>query len=51
MRSIRDRVPRQDYAGIAADIRAMIPIWAGTSIEKGMRRRREAEARLAESSR
>ena len=48
MRSIRDRVPRQDYAGIAADIRAMIPIWAGTSIEKGMRRRREAEARLVE---
>jgi hypothetical protein len=34
---------------IAGEIRAMTRIWAGTEIEGGMKRRREAEARLIES--
>jgi hypothetical protein len=31
-------------------IRAMIPLWQGTDIEEGMRRRREAEAQLMEGT-
>jgi hypothetical protein len=49
MRAIRELVPREDYAGIARQIRAMKRIWRGTDIEAGMVRRREAEARLVET--
>lgn len=37
-------------AAIAAQFRHMKRIWIGTDIERGMTRRREAEARLVESS-
>lgn len=47
MRAIRDLCPKQDYPGIAGQERAMIVIWKGTSIEKGMDRRRRAEALVA----
>lgn len=50
MREIRDCVARQDYAGMAYWNRASIRVWKGTSLETGMRRRREAEARLMESA-
>lgn len=46
MRTIRDLVPAKDYQGIAAQFRAMKRIWIGTDIEKGMSRRRDAEADL-----
>lgn len=50
-RRIRDRcLPAGDYACVAHEIRAMTRIWQGTPIEAGMRRRREAEARLAETA-
>lgn len=48
MRDIRDCAARQDYAGMARANRASIRVWKGSSIEKGMARRREAEARLME---
>jgi len=46
MRAIRDLVPQKDYAGIASQIRKMKRLWKGTDIEKGMNRRRDAEADL-----
>ena len=46
MRAIRDLVPQKDYAGIAQQIRNMKRLWKGTDIERGMNRRREAEADL-----
>lgn len=46
MREIRDLVPRRDYEGIAAQFRAMVRVWRGTSIEHGMTRRRYAESQL-----
>lgn len=47
MRVIRDEcVPAGDVQCIAGQLRAMVRIWAGTSIENGMRRRRHAEADL-----
>lgn len=50
-RAIRDDcLPRRDYACVAQQIRAMSRLWEGTDIEAGMRRRREAEAALAESA-
>jgi GH24 family phage-related lysozyme (muramidase) len=50
MREIRDVcLPRADHACIARQILAMMRIWKGGSIENGMRRRRTAEARLAEA--
>ena len=49
MRNIRDLVPKRDYAGIAAEIRAMKHLWAGTEIYNGMVRRRNAEAQLVET--
>jgi GH24 family phage-related lysozyme (muramidase) len=45
-RAIRDLVPIRDYEGIAAQERKMVRVWAGTSIESGMRRRRTAESNL-----
>ncbi len=48
MRAIRDDcVPRGDAACIAAQLRAMTRIWIGKDIERGMTRRRHAEADLA----
>jgi hypothetical protein len=49
MRAIVPMVPRRDYAGMAGQIRHMIPIWAGTEIYAGMKRRRLAEAALMET--
>lgn len=46
MRNIRDLVPKQDYSGMAAQFRAMVRIWVGTSIAADMRQRRNAEADL-----
>lgn len=47
MRTIRDEcIPRQDYHCIASQITAMSRIWAGTGIEAGMTRRRQAEATM-----
>lgn len=46
MRAIRDLVPRRDYEGIAIQFRKMVRVWIGTKIEKGMTRRRIAEAKL-----
>lgn len=50
MRAIRDLVPKADYAGIAAQLRAMKRIWRGLPIEAGMARRRDAEAGLVLAS-
>ncbi len=50
VRDIRDYgVPNKDYPRIASDLRKMERIWSGTAIERGMTRRREAEARLVET--
>lgn len=50
MRDIRDvGVPHQDYARIAQQLRKMIRVWRGTDIERGMMRRRLAEAILVET--
>jgi hypothetical protein len=46
MRAIRDLVPRQDYAGMAAQLRQMKRLWPDTP---GLTRRREAEAKLMEA--
>lgn len=46
MRAARDLVPRRDYEGMATQFRKMKRVWAGTSIQNGMFRRREAEAKL-----
>lgn len=51
MRAIRDLVPKRDYVAMAGQIRAMERVWAGTDIERGMRNRREAEARIMEKCR
>ncbi len=47
MRNIRDYgVPRKDYPYIAKQLVASERVWRGTEIYNGMKRRREAEARL-----
>lgn len=47
MRAIRDEcVPMRDHLCIAEQIRKMVRLWEGTSIENGMRRRRQAEAEM-----
>jgi GH24 family phage-related lysozyme (muramidase) len=49
MRAIRDDcLPRRDAACTAHQLRAMVRIWTGSAIEKGMRNRRYAEADMAE---
>jgi len=50
MKNIRNLVTNKDYRGIAEQIRAMKRLWRGTEIEKGMARRRDAEADLVLSS-
>lgn len=49
MRAARDLVPKRDYEGMATQFRKMIRVWRGTQIEKGMTRRRIAEAKLLET--
>lgn len=49
IRAIRDLVPKKDYAGIADQLRKQSRVWVGTSIEKGLRARVYAEAKLAET--
>lgn len=50
MRAIRDTcLPRRDAACTGAQLRAMVRLWIGSAIEQGMRRRRGAEAELAEA--
>jgi len=46
MRAIRDLVPAKDYPGIAGQLRRMVHIWRGSSIEEDMTRRRNGEADL-----
>ena len=49
MRTIRDVcIPARDNRCVAGQFRAMIRIWRGGSLEKGMTRRRYEEAELAE---
>lgn len=50
MRQIRDAVAAGKPELIPGYLRSMVRLWIGTSIEKGMRRRREAEAALIESA-
>lgn len=47
MLTIRDVcVPAADYACMQRELRAMVRVWRGSSIERGMQRRRNAEADL-----
>ena len=46
MRAIKALMLRQRFAQIPEQIRAMARVWAGTAIERGMRRRRFDEAKL-----
>jgi len=46
MRAIRGLVPNKDYKQIASEIRSMKRLWIGTANEKGLSRRRDAEADL-----
>lgn len=49
MATIRDVcVPAADYVCMALELRAMTRVWKGSSIERGMTRRRNAEAGLLE---
>lgn len=50
MRAIRDLVPERDYRGIAVQLWKMTRIWRGTSLARGMIRRRQAEAALVETA-
>lgn len=49
MRELREAVARGDYAAMAMANRRSERVWRGTAIERGMVRRREAEARLMET--
>lgn len=52
MRQIRDVcLPARDAGCVAGQIRAMVRLWRGSSIEAGMYRRRFAEAALAAGER
>lgn len=46
MRAARDLVPQRDYEGMAVQWRKMKRVWTGTTIQAGMYRRRDAEAKL-----
>jgi hypothetical protein len=51
MKNIRDIcIPNQDLQCIANNLRSMKRIWKGTDLEEDMNGRREAEAKLVESS-
>lgn len=49
MAAIKPLVPREDYPGMARQTRLMKRLWRGSDIERGMNRRRDAEAQLLES--
>ena len=50
IRNIRDdRIPKQDWSGVAYEIRSMKRLWRGTVNEKGLSARREDEAVLVET--
>lgn len=50
MRTIRDVcVPNADYRCMAREFRAMSRVWRGSVVERGLTRRRNAEAALLES--
>lgn len=46
MRAIKALMAKEKFARIPDQIRGMVRIWAGTAIERGMRRRRMDEAKL-----
>lgn len=46
MRAARDFAPKRDYEGMARQFVKMKRVWTGTSIQNGMYRRRDAEAKL-----
>lgn len=46
MRAARDLVPARDYEAMANQFRKMVRVWLGMPIERGMTRRRNAEADL-----
>ncbi len=48
MRRIREDVAAKNIQGIADALRAMERIWVGTKIERGMKNRREDEAKMVE---
>jgi hypothetical protein len=50
MRAIRASVTDMDYREIARQIRLMKRLWRGTTIERGMSRRRDSEADLVLSA-
>ena len=51
MRAIRDVcLPAQNWPCVASELRSMNRLWVGSTIENGMRRRREAVAQLVESA-
>lgn len=50
MRAIRGLVVSKDYRAIASQIGSMKRLWLGTTIERGMSRRRDAEADLVLSA-
>jgi hypothetical protein len=45
MRNIKELIPKKDYEGIAANIRAMKRLWLGKGLD-GLLKRRDAEADL-----
>jgi GH24 family phage-related lysozyme (muramidase) len=49
LRVITGLVPKKDYHGIAEQLRAQARVWEGTSIERGLKARVYAEAKLAET--
>lgn len=49
MRELEPLIKAKNYTAIAACVRRMIRVWVGTSIEQGMRNRRNAEAKLIET--
>ncbi len=50
MKTIREQVSQQDYAGIAEQILAMRRLWEGRGLD-GLLKRREEEARLVSECR
>jgi GH24 family phage-related lysozyme (muramidase) len=50
MRAIREAVALSAYSEIARQLRAMVRLWRGSDIERGMARRRYAEAALVETA-
>lgn len=49
MAAMKGMVPSKNYSGMAAQLRKSKRVWKGTSIQRGMERRRDAEAKLMET--